>query len=193
MPNWFERNATKGIIIYTILIMGSTFAFYKFTFEERKLDNCKSQIVSVQTEIEQHKSRIDYLERENLQLKYIVREFEQWNKESNNPALFYKNQYEKMLLQQADINFDEENDEERIRVFKSTVYNNKKKQLIVGLKEVNVDRTCNLNISFKNNENNVYGMVEVGEVITITSEESEIKILIEEIDYYQSFIVISIK
>lgn len=195
MGNWFERNAAKSIIVYTTLIMGATFAFYKFTFEERKLDNYRSQIVSVQTEINQHKARIEYLERENLKLKMILKEFEDWNENSSNPTLFYKSQYEKLILQESiPSEFEDfESFQENIRLSKSNVFKNDKFGIIVGLKEVSVTKTCDLNISFRENENNSFRKVEVGKIITLESEDKQVKLVVEQIDYVYSSIIMSIK
>lgn len=195
MGNWFERNATKSIIVYTTLIMGATFAFYKFTFEERKLDNYRSQIVSVQTEINQHKARIEYLERENLKLKMILKEFEDWNENSSNPTLFYKSQYEKLILQESTPSEFEDfgNFQENISLSKSNVFKNDKFGIIVGLKEVSVTKTCDLNISFRENENNSFRKVEVGKIITLESEDQQVKLVVEQIDYVYSSIIMSIK
>ena len=57
MSNWFEENATKSIIIYTILIATSVWAFSHFILDENKIASYKAEITS-------YKTKIEFLERE---------------------------------------------------------------------------------------------------------------------------------
>ena len=61
MGNWFEDNQTKSVILYTIIISASTWACYKYMYEESKLELYKAQIESKQVELSQFQSRIEFL------------------------------------------------------------------------------------------------------------------------------------
>lgn len=195
MSNWFESNPTKSVIGYTILIIGVTWAFYKFTFEESKIDNYKSQIETKQATITQYQARIEYLEEENLKFKSELKDFEEWNSKSENPTLFYKSQYEKTILSRNDFtktNISEKSNLENILISKSESYINKDLDLIIGLKDVSVNYGCFLNISYGNNLNQNFENKKVGETIALESSKGKIKVTINKVNYVHSSIEISI-
>ncbi|WDF47138.1 hypothetical protein PQ459_01345 [Chryseobacterium sp. KACC 21268] len=195
MSNWFETNPTKSIIGYTILIIGVTWAFYKFTFEESKIDNYKSQIETKQATISQYQARIEYLEEENLKFKSELKDFEEWNSKSDNPTLFYKSQYEKTILSRNDstkINISEKDNLENIIINKSESYINKDLDLIIGLKDVSVNYGCFLNVSYGNNLNQNFENKKVGETIILESNKGKIKATINKVNFVYSNIEISI-
>ncbi|RKE77973.1 hypothetical protein [Chryseobacterium sp. AG363] len=195
MSNWFEDNPTKSIIGYTLLIIGASWAFYKFTFEESKIDNYKSQIETKQATISQYQARIEYLEEENIRFKSELKDFEEWNSKSENPTLFYKSQYEKTILSRIDstkTNILAKSNLEKIIINKSESYINKDLDLIIGLKDVSVNYGTYLNISYGNNLNNIFDNKKVGETIILKSNKGQIKITINKINYVYSNIEISI-
>ncbi|MPT30727.1 MAG: hypothetical protein E2600_03480 [Chryseobacterium sp.] len=195
MSNWFEENPTKSITGYTILIIGVTWAFYKFTFEESKIDNYKSQIETKQATISQYQARIEYLEEENLKFRSELKDFEDWNSKSENPTLFYKSQYEKTILSRKDstkTNTSGKNNLENIIINKSESYINKDLDLIIGLKDVSVNDGCFLNISYGNNLNENIENKKVGETIILESNKGKIKLTINKVNFVYSNIEISI-
>ncbi|KVV14138.1 hypothetical protein [Flavobacterium sp. TAB 87] len=194
MANWFENNATKSIITYSVLLIAATWAFYKFTFEESKIDNYKSQIETKQATISQYQSRIEYLEEENLKFKSELKDFEDWNSKSENPTLFYKSQYEKTILSRKDstYNLKKISSLKNILINKNESYINKELDLIIGLTDVSVNYGSVLNISYGNNINNNYENKKVGETLLIKSEKGQLKITINKVNYINSIIEISI-
>ena len=195
MSNWFESNPTKSVIGYTILIIGVTWAFYKFTFEESKIDNYKSQIETKQATITQYQARIEYLEEENQKFKSELKDFEEWNSKSENPTLFYKSQYEKTILSRNDstkTNISQKNNLENILINKSESYINKDLDLIIGLKDVSVNYGCFFNISYGNKLNQNFENKKVGETLVLDSNKGKIKVTINKVNYVYSSIEISI-
>ncbi|WP_294210335.1 hypothetical protein [uncultured Chryseobacterium sp.] len=195
MANWFETNQTKSIIGYTLLIIGASWAFYKFTFEESKIDNYRSQIETKQATISQYQARIEYLEEENLRFKSELKDFEEWNSKSENPSLFYKSQYEKTILSRIDLtktNIPAKSNLKDIIISKSESYNNKDLDLIIGLKDISVNDGVYLNISYGDNLNKTFDNKKVGETIILKSNKGQIKITINKINYIYSNITMSI-
>ncbi|MDN3673021.1 hypothetical protein QWY99_08150 [Flavobacterium branchiarum] len=180
MSNWFENNQTKSVIIYTLVIAGATWAFYKFIFEEQKIDFYKAQVESSKTEVEQHKSRIDFLEKENQKLETVLKEFEEWNFKSSNPTLFYKTKYEQianeknridsLFSKSIDSTYYPKAENSSTSLFKSIdkeiskgkSYINDQEQLIIGVNDISVDGLCNFTISVGSKINEVQKNVRVG-------------------------------
>ncbi|NRT16605.1 hypothetical protein HNP99_002976 [Flavobacterium sp. 28A] len=195
MSNWFETNPTKSIISYTILIIGVVWVFYKFTFEESKIDNYKSQIETKQATISQFQARIEYLEEENLKFKSELKDYEDWNSKSENPTLFYKSQYEKTILTRDNsvkTNISKNTDLKNIKISKSESYINKDLDIIIGLTDVSVNYGCFLNISYGNSLNINFENKNIGDTILLESNKGKIKVTINKVNYVYSNIEISI-
>lgn len=138
--------------------------YYRFTFEEQKIDFYKAQVESSKTELEQHKARIDFLEKENDKLEVILKEFQDWNFKSKDPTLFYKTKYEEiannktkldsMFFKQDSNVLDSSNVSSHkvfksldIELFKGKSYINDAEKLIIGLNDVLVGGTCSFTVS----------------------------------------------
>ena len=75
MSNWVEKNATKSVIIYTIVVVAATWAAFVFIFDEKKVILHKAQISKIEAaakEVEARNSvlitRLEYLTIKNDRL-----------------------------------------------------------------------------------------------------------------------------
>lgn len=194
MANWFEDNPLKSIIVYTLILITGTWAFYKYTFEESKIDLYKSQIESKQSEISQYQAKIDFLETENSKLEVVVKEFQEWNSKSANPTLFYKSKFEELAsfkktyeqtLFLKDTIFKNSSDSQQIikpkfpiniQINKGSTYINDEEKIVIAVTNVGVTGKCNLIFNVGNKKNEVVTEAEVGTVFTFQRDTKKINL-----------------
>ncbi|WP_281233099.1 hypothetical protein [Flavobacterium gelatinilyticum] len=199
MGDWFENNQTKSVLLYTFLVAGATWAFYKFTFEEQKIDFYKAQVESSRTESEQHKARIEFLEKENDKLEIILKEFEEWNFTTKDPALFYKTRYEEIanqknkldslsLKQKGPINQPKVIISKKAlsfidaEIYKGKTYINDAENLMIGVNEISVEGLCNFTLNAGEKVNQIFKDVNVG----TSYKFGKLKITLSETNYVSS-------
>jgi len=78
MSNWFERNASKSVIGYTLLVAGATWAASTFILKDNRLALSQSQLESQKALTEQYKSKVDLLQRDIEVLRNENFEYRQW-------------------------------------------------------------------------------------------------------------------
>ncbi|WP_313399896.1 hypothetical protein [Stenotrophomonas sp.] len=78
MSNWFENNASKSVIAYTILIGGATWAISTFILKDNRLGLAQSQLESQIALTEQYKSKVDLLQRDIELIRSENTEYRQW-------------------------------------------------------------------------------------------------------------------
>lgn len=194
MANWFEDNPLKSIILYTLILITGTWAFYKYTFEESKIDLYKSQIESKQSEISQYQAKIDFLETENSKLEVVVKEFQEWNSKSSNPTLFYKSKFEELAsfkkkyeqtLFLKDTTFISPSDSQQIiqpkfpmniQINKGSTYVNDEEKIVIAVTNVEVTGKCDLIFNVGNKKNEVVADAEIGTVFTFQRDAKKINL-----------------
>lgn len=210
MANWFETNQTKTIIVYTLFIVGATWAFYKFTFEENKIELYKAQVESKQSEISQYRAKIEFLEKENANYAITIKEFEDWNAKSQNPALFYKSKFEEIVSlkqkfeQYAALNTDLDtvNTGDVIAlkssfpidaiIRKGNAYINDKENIVIALNDVNIEGNCNLTMSVGAKKNDVQNNIKAGTSFQRVVGKKILNIIVSETDFITSKIKVHI-
>jgi len=207
MSNWFENNQTKSVLLYTLFIIGATWAFYRFIFEEKKIDFYKAQVETSQVEIEHYKARIDFLEKESVRLESILQEFEDWNAKSTNPILFYKNQYESLIESKTKYEDFFSQHKEYLDTISETPhkptsniqtpqsidqtidkgksYINDSDEITISVNEIHVDGTCTFTISVGQIVNQLQKEVKTGNSFKYGSKP-RIKITLVETNYITS-------
>lgn len=78
MSNWFENNATKSIITYTLVVIAATWAFSTFILEDSKLVYVKSQLETQKTISDQYKVKVDILQKDIEKLQAENTEYKSW-------------------------------------------------------------------------------------------------------------------
>ena len=71
MSNWFESNQTKSIIIYTVLVAGTTWTVFNVLLDDKKL-------ASARAETDQYKAKTEVLETQISQLKDENQKYLNW-------------------------------------------------------------------------------------------------------------------
>ncbi|WP_026728802.1 hypothetical protein [Flavobacterium denitrificans] len=207
MKNWFENNQTKSVILYTLIISASTWACYKYMYEESKLELYKAQIESKQVELSQLQSRIEFLEKKNSSLEVVIKEFEDWNSKSQNPNLFYKTKFEEMasLKQKYQnsiaLNSSSEDSIPKTydtivakeifpidaKIYKGDTYINDKEQIVIAVNDVNVSRECDLILSVGNKKNESFKNVKVGKTFTYLVGKRKLRITLSKTEFITSW------
>lgn len=78
MSNWFENNATKSVLGYTILIAGSTWAVSTFVLQDNRLNFARSELEAQKSLTEQYKSKTELLQRDIDALRAENAEYRGW-------------------------------------------------------------------------------------------------------------------
>ena len=68
MSNWFETNQTKSVILYTLLVIAGTWAFFTFVFDENRINLSRAQVEEAKAMAEQYKAKSEVLQTENARL-----------------------------------------------------------------------------------------------------------------------------
>lgn len=90
-PNWFERNQTKSIILYTLTIMATTWAFSKFILNDREIAIARAQLETAKQQTEQYITKVNIIEKENLTLRDENKLYRTWLTEKQGSIPFYEN------------------------------------------------------------------------------------------------------
>lgn len=78
MSNWFESNATKSIISYTLIVAGTTWAASTFILQDNRLSLLRGEADSQKTLAEQYKSKVELLQRELDNVRAENAEYRVW-------------------------------------------------------------------------------------------------------------------
>ncbi|PMG60792.1 hypothetical protein [Vibrio splendidus] len=78
MANIFEEHPAKSIITYTLLVMGSTWAFSTFILDENKVNFYKAQVSNEQAVVRQLEAKISVLENKNAELASDNAMYRKW-------------------------------------------------------------------------------------------------------------------
>ncbi|MFV0178877.1 hypothetical protein OBK28_04765 [Empedobacter falsenii] len=189
MSNWLEDNPVKSLITYTFIIVTATWSFYKFTFEENKIENYRTQIETKNSIINQYQARIDYLEKENNKLNNVIKEFEEWNLKSDDPTLFYKRNYYSSITNKImySKNIKKTGDKITLSLEKNDSYINEELKLIIIPREILPNDICKLEINYGND---FYKNIEIkiGDNKKITSDLGTVNIYFNKLNYVNSII-----
>lgn len=71
MSNWFENNQTKSVIIYTILVAGTTWTIFNVLLDDKKL-------ASARAEVDQYKAKTEVLGAQISQLRDENQKYQSW-------------------------------------------------------------------------------------------------------------------
>ena len=78
MSNWFEDNATKSVIGYTLVVAAATWATSTFILQDNRLSLLRGEVDSQKTLAEQYKSKVELLQRELDNVRLENSEYRTW-------------------------------------------------------------------------------------------------------------------
>jgi hypothetical protein len=90
MSNWFENNATKSIIIYTLTLLAAAYATMYFVLDENKERNHLSDKENLITQIQTLHERISILESDNQTLREENQKQVEWLQNIPGTSAFFE-------------------------------------------------------------------------------------------------------
>jgi hypothetical protein len=90
MSNWFENNATKSIIIYTLTLLAAAYATTYFVLDENKERSHLSEKENLNTQIQTLHERISLLESDNQSLREENQKQMEWLQNIPGTSAFFE-------------------------------------------------------------------------------------------------------
>ncbi|WP_186193205.1 hypothetical protein [Burkholderia gladioli] len=78
MGNWFEKNATSSIVLYTIVVAGATWGASTFILQDDRLNLAHSELETQKSLTESYKAKAELLQHDVETLRAENREYENW-------------------------------------------------------------------------------------------------------------------
>lgn len=78
MSNWFENNAAKSVITYTLVVAGTTWAVSTFILQDNRIALVRSELESQKTLTEQYKAKTELLQKDLEVLRTENSEYKAW-------------------------------------------------------------------------------------------------------------------
>jgi hypothetical protein len=174
MSNWFETNATKSIILYTLAIAGATWAISTFILQDNRLNLIRSELDAQKSLSEQYKSKAELLSKDMEILRAENTEYKAWLSQSKDaiPGIMprvtelksYIGSLEDQLAQLKKLNPNLVIKEQLIKdIRRGTPYKDEKTGLKIEIKEISVDKKASLLIKFPDRDVNTLVTVNDGQ------------------------------
>ncbi|MCW7490925.1 hypothetical protein EHQ94_10855 [Leptospira meyeri] len=186
MTNWFERNTTVSIIIYTITIASASIVVTKFLIDERKIEILNS--------------KISYLADQNENLRKDNEIYLKLLSELPGSAIFFKEKIRKLE--------QEKNKKEKVTIYNNlsnnTVNENDQKysfakklssgeafvdpktQITAGISSINDKFNADIIITDPNNKVIIKRNISAGFVFEFSKNEKKYKLIILELNYFSN-------
>ena len=174
MSNWFETNATKSIILYTLAIAGATWAVSTFILQDNRLNLIRSELDTQKSLSEQYKSKAELLSRDMQILRSENTEYKAWLSQTKDaiPGIMprvtelksYIGSLEDQLAQLKKLNPNLVIKEQLIKdIRRGTPFKDEKTGLKIEIKEISVDKKASLLIKFPDRDVNTLVIVNDGQ------------------------------
>lgn len=174
MSNWFETNATKSIILYTLAIAGATWAVSTFILQDNRLNLIRSELDTQKSLSEQYKSKAELLSRDMEILRSENTEYKAWLSQTKDaiPGIMprvtelksYIGSLEDQLAQLKKLNPNLVIKEQLIKdIRRGTPFKDEKTGLKIEIKEISVDKKASLLIKFPDRDVNTLVIVNDGQ------------------------------
>ncbi|MDT1912296.1 hypothetical protein FPK81_14770 [Acinetobacter baumannii] len=182
MSNWFENNATKSVISYTLIIVTATWAVSTFILEDSKLSDVKSQLETQKIITDQYKVKVDILQKDIEKLQAENTEYKSWLEKEGKvvPSIFVA----KNLQMQEEIknlktviknNSIEQDANQRLNI--GTAYINNELDISLTLDEVSIGNKATIYIKLPNTTKNIkYDDIRAGYIIPFEKDNKKYKI-----------------
>lgn len=202
MFEWFDKNPTKSIISYTILIIGSVFAFAKFSLIENVERYYKEQIAIKEATIAQHEAKINFLEIENNNLQNEVDKYLGWLQSTPGTLQFLESENEKLLEKIETGITSEKSDEGDVEnkntwsydaIEENTAILDSKTGIVVSMKDISVRYDGSLSITIPGKEMEIINNVSAGFTKEIKIGNETYQLIVTVIDYITGTYSIIIK
>ncbi|NYT26387.1 hypothetical protein H0A73_22600 [Alcaligenaceae bacterium] len=194
MPNWFESNATKSVIIYTIVVVTATWAVSRFVLQDNRLSFAKSQLETEKSLTEQYKSKVELLQRDLDAIRDENAEYRRWLGKIEHaipvivPRITELKQrvdlLEKSLSTQSPHSASQAQPTHRDGlVRRGDAYIDEQTGLVLAVREVNVYRQAQISLKLPDNEDLVTAHANPGDQWRFTAKDQAFTLTITSISY----------
>ncbi|MCG8017752.1 MAG: hypothetical protein JAY97_16185 [Candidatus Thiodiazotropha sp. 'RUGA'] len=198
MSNWFEENATRSVIVHTLVVAAATWAAFAFIFDENKVQLHEAKVSRVEAaakEVSARNSvlitRVEYLTKENEKLT-------RWLESTPKSIPHYENEInnlkeriielEKVAANVSNANVTETSDHpdfyQLMKNLKSgTSFVDPKTKAVLGVRDIDIDKTAFVNISLPSGKKIKAEKVSPGETWGFEDAGKEYQLVLDSIDW----------
>ncbi|MGL4992629.1 MAG: hypothetical protein ACRC6R_00620 [Bacteroidales bacterium] len=215
MANCLERHPAYSLLTITFLIMCATSGFFKFIYEDSKIDYYKAQIETIKSELENnkaianvHKAKVEYLESELQKMGVLNKKYFEWLSESKMSNIHFQEKIDGLIIHNYELINNLKNSQgvgsektdnqyvldQIIKIkARSTIINNPS-GLTIALLNVSVDGFAKIRLNFSDNTTKIIEE-NVGYILEYQNKNKNKKyrITIMQVDYVFDYININIK
>lgn len=191
MPNWFEENPTKSVIVHTILISASTWAASTFILQDNRLNLAKSELESQKTLTEQYKSKTELLQRDIDQLREENTEYKAWLEKTKDAIplitpriLELKSKITSLESELNSTTRTSANPTKEISTSIGRAYLDETTGLIISTKKTTIERTALIEIKFPESETRTTSTATPGQQWKFSAKNKKYQITIIEILWF---------
>ncbi|WP_157511069.1 hypothetical protein [Frateuria sp. Soil773] len=194
MSNWFENNQTKSVILYTILVAGTTWTIFNVLLDDKKLASAKA-------EVDQYKAKTEVLEAQISQLKDENQKYRSWLAETPGTIPYFESEIAKAkeltLSVKAAIPTVEPNistAEGRAAVLtRGESLADPVTGAIVGVGTFHPDFTVDINITTPDGKTQSHPSSKAGEVWDFSYKSAQYRITLSRSDWYKNEATVSLR
>lgn len=195
MSNWVEANATRSIIIHTIVVAAAVWAAFVFVFDENKVNFYEAKVERTEAqarEIEARNSvlatRVEYLTEENRKLT-------NWLGQTPNTIPYYESQLAELRtklkvaeekLAQTPSAIPEEIDAPYRNFMEgraATTFLDYKTNAVLGVPKISYGDTADVNLTFPDGNKISVDDVKAGETWRFTENGKDYLLILDSIDW----------
>ena len=198
MNNWFERNATPSIIIYTLLVAAAVWAAFEFLFDENRVKSYEAELRKAESFNNSLNARLDHLDNENKKLRELLTSVPK-------TIPFYEKQIAELNEKLANAQESGESDtqtnsssnsisseanlyESHRKSGSSSAIIDQKTKLILGVPVINYGDTADIKITFPDGTKREIDDAKAGDTWEFMDEDKNYSLILEKIDWItQSF------
>jgi hypothetical protein len=193
MSNWFENNAAKSVIGYTLIVIAATWGFFTFIVEQRKIDLAKAETENYKSQAEQLNAKVSILEMQITSLKGERDFYLETLKSSPDTIPTLKKSLEE--TKQENIRLVEQLRSAGIKntlysvtetISKGSSYIDEKTGAIVGIIDINSDNNATVSLEFPGKPRSSVEKVTAGQSWTFQSRDRQFRLVITDVKWIGS-------
>jgi cell division protein FtsB len=196
MNNWFENNPTKSVIVHTILVAATVWAFFIFVFDENKVNFYEAKVSKIEAASKEVYARNEVL---TTRLEFITEEnkkLRSWLEDTPSTVPHYEKEIEKLKSQLvslkgvASVNTSIKSAdlskilyENSIHQEAATSFIDKKTNVVLGVEKINYGNSANINLTLPDGEKIKAKNVKAGETWNFKKNGTEYMLILNSIDW----------
>jgi len=196
VSNWFENNATKSVLVYTMFIAASVWAIFIFVYDESKINLFEAKVERIEAEAREIDARNMVL---STRLEYLIeenRKLNEWFEKIPSTIPYYENQItllktklklvEDQLAQTPNPTISQENKPRYYNYIKggvATTFFDPKTNSTLGISKINYGDTAEINLTLPNGQKIKEDGIKAGETWTFNEDGKDYRLILDSIDW----------